>query len=110
MFVCFGNTYLFFPQKREILDESGNEARLNEVFDSNAGMHRTRTMSTWAVVVVLLCFVSEQCTSGGNPVKLLQLTAQGFKEHVQTGKTSLIYFGKGGEVSCTCTSVISSNV
>ncbi|XP_053538942.1 thioredoxin domain-containing protein 16 isoform X3 [Ictalurus punctatus] len=83
--------------KRKILDESGNEARLNEVFDSNAGMHRTRTMSTWAVVVVLLCFVSERCTSGGNPVKLLQLTAQGFKEHVQTGKTSLIYFGKGAD-------------
>ncbi|XP_026782684.3 thioredoxin domain-containing protein 16 [Pangasianodon hypophthalmus] len=57
-------------------------------------MHHTGIMKTLCVLCVfLLCFVSEQCTCG-NPAKLLQLTAQGFKEHVQSGKTALIYFGK----------------
>ncbi|XP_060789636.1 thioredoxin domain-containing protein 16 isoform X3 [Neoarius graeffei] len=50
-------------------------------------------MSTFCVAALVLCFGSEQCACG-NPAKLLQLTAEGFKEHLQAGKTSLIYFGK----------------
>ncbi|XP_058254828.1 thioredoxin domain-containing protein 16 isoform X1 [Hemibagrus wyckioides] len=56
-------------------------------------MHPSGIMYTLCVGALLLGFVSEQCARG-NPAKLLQLTAEGFKEHVQTGKTSLIYFGK----------------
>lgn len=61
-------------------------------------MHGTGRMQSVCVGALLLCFVTEQC-SCGNPAKLLQLTAEGFKEHVQSGKTALIYFGKYGEVS-----------
>ncbi|KAF5901720.1 thioredoxin domain-containing protein 16 isoform X1, partial [Clarias magur] len=56
-------------------------------------MHETGIMQTVCVVALLLCFVTELC-SCGNPAKLLQLTAEGFKEHAQSGKTALIYFGK----------------
>ncbi|KAM9467049.1 thioredoxin domain-containing protein 16 [Clarias gariepinus] len=56
-------------------------------------MHGTGRMQSVCVGALLLCFVTEQC-SCGNPAKLLQLTAEGFKEHVQSGKTALIYFGK----------------
>lgn len=68
--------------------------------NSNVGMHPSGIMYTLCVGALLLGLVSEQCARG-NPAKMLQLTAEGFKEHVQNGKTSLIYFGKYGEVSCT---------
>ncbi|XP_060736419.1 thioredoxin domain-containing protein 16 isoform X1 [Tachysurus vachellii] len=56
-------------------------------------MHHTGILYTLCVGAILLCFVSQQCASA-NSAKLLQLTAEGFKEHVQTGNTSLVYFGK----------------
>lgn len=67
---------------------------------SNVGTQHIRIMNTWCVVACLLAFVSEQCTCV-NPAKLLQLTAETLKAHVRAGKTSLIYFGKYGEVSYT---------
>lgn len=62
-------------------------------------MQHIRMINTLGAVALVLCFVSEQRTCG-HPAKLLQLTAEGLKEHVRSGKTSLIYFGKYGEVSC----------
>ncbi|TSK72185.1 Thioredoxin domain-containing protein 16 [Bagarius yarrelli] len=55
-------------------------------------MHKTEFMKIWCVHALVLCLVLKRAC--GNPAKLLQLTAVGFKQHVQTGKASLVYFGR----------------
>ncbi|XP_046711298.1 thioredoxin domain-containing protein 16 isoform X2 [Silurus meridionalis] len=84
MFICnaFAMHLVFFPRRRRLL--YGYIQR---------EMHNSGIMNSWSVVALLLCFGCEQCAYG-NPAKLLQLTAEGFKEHVHTGNTCLVYFGK----------------